>query len=114
MEITEQYSFNEGEYTEYSSYEVVQYMVEQDMTKEHIVGCKLEIIKLEQCIDKKTIKLMENILYNRCEDRFDEQDYLSDKLDNIWKQFEEIKMFYASDEYYTITEEDYNEVIKDL
>jgi len=111
MEITEQYSFNEGEYTDYSPYECVQYMIEQDMPKEHIVGCKLEILKLEQCIPLGKIK---EIVYDNYDDRFDEQDYLSDKLENIWKQFEEIKMFYASDEYYTVTEEDYNEVIKDL
>lgn len=114
MEITEQYSFNDGEYTDYSPYEVIQYMIEQEMEKERIVGDKLSIWKLERCIDEKTIDLMKNILHNRCDDRFDDMEYLEEKLADIWQKFREPKMFYDCGDYYVITEEDYNEVIKDL
>jgi len=110
----EQYSVNDGEYTDYSPYECIQYMIEDDTPKEHIVGYKLNIYKLERCIDEKTIEKMQDILYNRCEDRFDEGDWLSNRLENIWKQFDKLQMFYDSGEYYTITEEDYQEVVKDL
>ena len=108
----EQYSFNDGEYIDYSPYEVIQYMLDQDMLKEHIIGDKLSILRLEQCIDSKVIEKMQDTLYNRCEDRFDENDWLENKLSKIWKQFEELEMFYDCGEYYTITEEDYDDVVK--
>lgn len=114
MEIKEQYSFNDGEYVDYSPYEVIQYMIEQEMEKEHIIGDKLNILKLEQCIPEKAVDKMKDIVYDGCEDRFDENDWLSDKLSEIWDKFKALEMFYDSGEYYIITEEDYNEVIKDL
>ena len=110
----EQYSVNGGEYIDYSPYECIQYMIEDDTPKEHIVGYKLNIYKLERCIDEKTIDLMKDILYNRCEDRFDERGWLDGNLTRIWEKFEALQMFYDSGEYYTITEEDYQEVAKDL
>lgn len=114
METTEQYSFNDGEYIDYSPYEVIQYMIEQEMEKEHIIGDKLNILKLEQCIPEKAIDKMKDIVYGNYDDRFDERDWLSDKLGKIWNKFRELKMFYDCGDYYVITEEDYNEVIKDL
>lgn len=114
MEIKEQYSVNDGDYTDFSPYECIQYMIEDDWEKEHIIGYKLNILRLEQCIPEKAIDKMKDIVYDGCEDRFDEQDWLSDKLGEIWDKFKTLKMFYDSGEYYTITEEDYNEVIKDL
>lgn len=114
MDLIEQYSVNDGDYTDYSPYECIQYMIENDYEKEHIIGYKLNILKLEQCIDDKTLDLMQDILHNRCDDRCDEKDWLSDKLGEIWDKFKELKMFYDCGDYYIITEEDYNEVIKDL
>lgn len=112
MKITEQYSVNDGEYIDNSVYECIQYMIEDDIPKEHIVGYKLVVLELEKCIDDKTMMLMRNTLYDRCEDRFDDGDWLDNKLDKIWSQFEDLEMFYDSGKYYTITEEDYEEVIK--
>ena len=112
--MTEQYSFNDGEHIDTSPYECIQYMIEQEMPKEHIVGDKLDILKLEKCIPEKVIEAMKDILYNRCEDRFDENDWLDNKLSKAWQEFEKLEMFYDSGKYYTITEEDYEEVIKDL
>ena len=114
MEIKEQYSVNVGDYIDYSPYECIQYMIEDDWEKEDIIGYKLNIYKLERCVDEKTIELMQDIIYNRCEDRFDDMDYLEEELAYIWQKFREPKMFYDSDEYHTITEEEYNEVLKDL
>ena len=112
--MTEQYSFNDGEHIDTSPYECIQYMIEQEMSKEHIVGDKLDILKLEKCIPEKVIEAMKDILYSRCEDRFDENDWLDNKLSKAWQEFEKLEMFYDSGKYYTITEEDYEEVIKDL
>jgi len=114
MEIEEQYSVNDGEYVDYSPYECIQYMIEQDMEKEHIIGDKLNILKLEQCIPEKAVYKMKDMVYGNYEDRFDENDWLSDKLGEIWDKFKELKMFYDSGEYHVITEEEYNEVLKDL
>lgn len=114
MEITEQYSVNDGDYTDYSPYECIQYMIEDDWEKEHIIGYKLNILKLEQCIPEKIIDYFKDIIYGNYEDRFDDRDWLSDELVKIWDKFKTLKMFYDCGDYYVITEEDYEEVIKDL
>jgi hypothetical protein len=112
--MTEQYSVNDGEYIDSSPYECIQYMIEQDMEKEHIIGGKLNILKLEQCIPEKAIDKMKDIVYGNYDDRFDENEYLENKLAEIWDKFKELEMFYDSGEYHTITEEEYNEVLKNL
>jgi hypothetical protein len=114
MKITEQYSVNDGDYTDNSPYECIQYMIEDDISKEHIIGYKLNIYKLERCIDDKTIDLMKDVLNSKCEWRFDDMGYLEEDLKDIWQKFREPEMFYDSGEYHIITEEEYNEVLKDL
>ena len=109
MEKEEQYSFNCGEYIDPSPQECVQYMVEQGIPREHIIGSKLEVLKLRRCIPEQTIGEMQDLLYDSCEDRFDEGEYLEKELSKVWKSLKDIEMFYPSGEYYTITEEDYEE-----
>jgi hypothetical protein len=40
-------------------------------------------------------------------------DYLEQELSAVWKALKSIEMFYPSCEHYIVTEEDYNEAIKD-
>ena len=91
--------------------EVINALIEDELEKEDIIGYVLDIAEKEQAIDDDAIYEMEGVLQNRCEDRFDENEYLENKLKKIFDQFRDIKMYYPSGETYTITEEDYNENI---
>ena len=125
MEITEQYSVNDGEYTDYSPYECIQYMLD-DMDKEDIVGYKLNILKLEPVLYKgfNLSYLMEVIDAQFGDDRYDEDGSISETLEKVFKKhinfetlskdLEKVSLFYDSGEYYTITEDDYEEVVKDM
>ena len=113
MKTEVQYSFNDGEYMDDSYLECVYYMVEQDMPKEDIVGTRLEILTLAQCIPENIVGKMQDLLHDSCEDRFDYGDYLEQELSKVWKALRGIEMFYPSCEHYIVTEEDYNEAIKD-
>ena len=126
MKITEQYSVNDGEYIDYSPYECIQCMIEDDTPKEHIVGYKLNILKLEPVLGKDfdLIDLMVIIDNYFGDDRYDEDGSVSKTLEKVFKKhidfetlnkdLEEVSLFYDSGEYYTITEDDYYEVIKNM
>jgi hypothetical protein len=91
-------------------YEVINYLIEVDeLEKEDIIGYKLDIAEKEQAIDEKTISKMEEILHNRCEERYDSGTYLEDRIQEIFDKLKTIEMYYPSGETYTITEEDYND-----
>ena len=126
MKITEQYSVNDGDYIDYSPYECIHYMIEDDTPKEHIVGYKLIILKLEPVLykDFDLSYLMEIIDNQFGDDRYDEDGSISETLEKVFKKhidfktlnkdLEKVSLFYDSGEYYTITEEDYEKAIKDM
>lgn len=92
--------------------EVINYLIDtEELEKEDIIGYKLDIAEKEQAIDEKTISKMQDILHNRCEDRYDSGDYLEDKIREVFDKLKAIEMYYPSGENYIITEEDYNDNI---
>lgn len=105
------YSYNDGETSDESFEEIIAYMIDEEVEPEYIVGTKLDVCKLSRCISDETLSEMGEILYNREEDSFDENDYLENKLTKIWESFKSLEMYYPTGETYTITEEDYNSVI---
>lgn len=93
-----------------SLWEVINYLIDvEELEKEDIVGFVLDVAEKEQSVDDEIINEMADLLYDRCEDRFDDNEYLENKLKKIFDQFRNIKMYYPSGETYTITEEDYND-----
>ena len=106
------YEFDDNFYSDI--YDAIDYMYtnnNMELTQEQIIGQKLTICRGEQVISNETISQMQDILYNREEERFDENDYLEDKLTKIWNSLKAIKMFYPSTEYYIITEKDMNDYL---
>lgn len=101
------YLFNDSFYSDV--YDVIDYMYSNSgLEQDEIIGQELTICRKEQSISNDTISQMQDILYNREEERFDENDYLENKLSKIWDSFKSIEMFYPTSEVYIVKEEDMN------
>jgi hypothetical protein len=87
----EEYSFNDGEYVDDSYQECIDYMLEQDMSKEDIVGTKLNILTLEQCIPENIIVKMQDLLHDSCEHRFDEGGLLGARVKQSLESFKKYR-----------------------
>lgn len=101
------YLYNDSFYLEID--DAIDYMYSNSgLEQEEIIGQELTICRKEQTISNDTISKMQDILYNREEERFDDGDWLSDKLGKIWDSLKAIEMFYPTNEIYVITEQDMN------
>lgn len=91
--------------------EMIEYMEFCDLSKDEIVGIEIELCeKANVYLEEDYIKI-QDIIYGESE--IYDDDYFQNTRDEIMKLIESVK-YYSPFKKYTITEEDYEEVIKDM
>lgn len=92
--------------------ELIHYMSEyEQLTKEEIIGITVEFCEEVNVYPNEDYVKIQDIIYGEAELYSD--DYYAEKREEIMKLVESEK-YHSPFQKYTITEEDYEEVIKDL
>ena len=89
--------------------EMIEYMISDEVGKEYIIGMKIELCEEANVYSDDDYVKIQDILYEgigQCEG-----DYFEREVVEILKKIEYVK-YYSPFKKYTITEEDYEEVIK--
>jgi len=103
------YSYNDGETTDESLWEIIQYLVDSELAKDEIIGTELDICEPTKVYSDKEYCKIQNILYEGIE--LMEDTYFEDKIVEILKKIEAVEYLGCVDRY-TITEQDWEDFNK--
>jgi hypothetical protein len=105
------YSYNNGDYVDENILEVVQYMVDDDLCMDDIIGKTLDICEKTNVYSDKDYLKVQEIIYSEA-DIFDD-DYFQRERVEIMNKIESMKYFDTVGKY-TITPEDWNDFMGGL
>lgn len=100
------YNYNDGDYIDEDISEIIQYMFEDDIPMEDIIGTTLDVGELTNIYSDKDYLKIQDIIYGEadlyCDEKFQRQ------RTEIMKMIEDMKYLEPVSKY-VITEEDWND-----
>lgn len=109
MKNKQYYSYNDGETTDESLWEIIQYMVDDEIKKEDIIGTVLEVCEETSIYSDEDYIKIQNILYEGISLTVD--DYFENEVEAILKRIENVKYLNPVSRY-TIDEIDWEDYLR--
>jgi hypothetical protein len=103
------YNYNDGETTDESLWEIIQYMVDNDIEKEDIIGTVLEVCEETSVYSNVDYIKIQDILYAEID--IYEGEYFEREIAEILKKVENVKYLNPVSKY-TIDETDWEDYLR--